>query len=158
MRAHDERNLWLGEPDLSCWLHRTADQHWLTFHACWSLRPLCSFCYSAPNICSSLPCPMAMQLAWQRCDLRCRCGSKKLSAEATNSPKKKAPAVGAGGRARPGPKFAERIEHRPLRSACGRDVGGGESHLLSATSSGRYRLVALTPFRGFVRLRQRFVR
>src|SRR5262249_1961890 len=27
---------------------------------------------------------------------------------------KKAPAVGAGGRARPGPKFAERIEHRLL--------------------------------------------
>src|SRR5262249_44019355 len=29
---------------------------------------------------------------------------------------------------------------------------------LSPTSSGRYRLVALTPFRGFARLRQRFVR
>jgi hypothetical protein len=51
-------------------------------------------------------------IAWQRCDLRRRCGSKKLSAEATNSRKKKGP--GAGGRARPGPKFAERIEHRPL--------------------------------------------
>jgi hypothetical protein len=38
-RAHHKRNLWFGEPDLSCWLHRTADQHWLTFHACWSLRP-----------------------------------------------------------------------------------------------------------------------
>ena len=56
-------------------------------------------------------------IAWQRCDLRRSCGSKKLSAEATNSPKKKAPTVGAGGRARPGPKFAERIEHRP-RSLC----------------------------------------
>ena len=56
----------------------------------------------------------AAAIAWQRCDLRRRCGSKKLSAEATTSPKKKAPAAGAGGRARPGPKFAERIEHRPL--------------------------------------------
>jgi hypothetical protein len=53
-------------------------------------------------------------IAWQQRDLRRSCGSKKLSAEVTNSPKKKAPAVGAGGRARPGPKFAERIEHRPL--------------------------------------------
>jgi hypothetical protein len=53
-------------------------------------------------------------IAWQQCDLRRSCGSKKLSAEVTNSRKKKAPAVGAGGRARPGPKFAERIEHRPL--------------------------------------------
>jgi hypothetical protein len=70
--------------------------------------------YFSPNICSSLPLPMAMRLAWQQCDLRRRCGSKKLSAEATNSRKKKAPAVGAGGRARPGPKFAERIVHRPL--------------------------------------------
>jgi hypothetical protein len=46
---------------------------------------------SAPNICSSPPSPMAMWLAWQRYDLRRRCGSKKLSAEATNSPNKKGP-------------------------------------------------------------------
>jgi hypothetical protein len=77
-------------------------------------------------------------IAWQRCDLRRRRGSKKLSAEVTNSPKKKAPAVGAGGRARPGPKFTERIDHR------GRD-GGGENHFLSPTSPRRYRLVALPP-------------
>jgi hypothetical protein len=34
------------------------------------------------------------------------------------------PRPGAGGRAWPGPQLAERIKHRPLRSACGRDVGG----------------------------------
>src|SRR5262245_55672008 len=32
-----------------------------------------------------------------------------------------------------------------------------ETHFLSPTSSGRYRLVALTPFQGFVRWCQRFV-
>ena len=36
-------------------------------------------------------------IAWQRCDLRRSCGSKKLSAEGTKSRKKKARAVGAGG-------------------------------------------------------------
>jgi hypothetical protein len=71
--------------------------------------------------------------------------------EATNSPKKKAPAVGAGGRARPGPKFAERIVHRPPFALHVGEMLEEERANLSPTPSGRYRLVALTPFRGFVR-------
>jgi hypothetical protein len=63
----------------------------------------CGTCCFSPNICSSLPLPGSGAI----------CGAGALSAEATNSRKKKAPAVGAGGRARPGPKFAERIVHRP---------------------------------------------
>jgi hypothetical protein len=53
MRTHHKRNLWFGEPDFSCRFH--LGQGWLPFHACWSLSPLCGICYSAPNICSSLP-------------------------------------------------------------------------------------------------------
>jgi len=80
----------------------------------------------------------------QQYDLRRRRGRKRLSPEG-NSPR-----PGAGGRAWPGPELAERIKHRPLFALL---VGEllEETHLLSPTSSDRYRLVALAPFRGFVR-------
>jgi hypothetical protein len=98
-------------------------------------------------------------IAWQRCDLRRRCGSKNLSAEAKNSPKKKGPGrLELGSEPGRGLSLQSGSNIGLVRSAWGRDVGGGESHFLCPTSSGRYRLVAVTPCRGFVRVRQRFVR
>jgi hypothetical protein len=93
----------------------------------------------------------------RRCQWRWRCGSPGSNAicgagavARKRTHRRKRPRPGAGGRARPGPKFAERIEHRP-RSLCMWERCWRRSHFLSPISSGRYRLVALTPFRGFVR-------
>ena len=85
-------------------------------------------------------------------DLRRSCGSKKLSAEVTNSPKKK----------RPKPLELGGEPGRGLSLQSGSNIGLSSlcmwercwrrrEPFLFPTSSGRYRLVALTPFRGFVR-------
>jgi hypothetical protein len=87
-------------------------------------------------------------IAWQRCDLRRRCavgGNHELTEE-------KGPGRWSWGASQAGASVSRADQtSASLRSACGRDVGGGENHFLSPTSSGRYRLVAPTAFRGFVR-------
>ena len=91
-------------------------------------------------------------------DLRRSCGSKKLSAEVTNSPKKKRPGpLELGGEPGRGLSLQSGSNIGLVRSACGRDVGGGESQSLSHII-GPIPLSRSAPFRGFVRLRQRFVR
>src|SRR5262249_49360228 len=71
----------------------------------------------------------------RRCHRRWRCGSPSSGAicgagavarnyrrRARTHPIKKAPAVGAGGRATPGPKFGERDGHRPLFALHGGEI------------------------------------
>src|SRR6516165_5871598 len=68
MRAHHKRNLWFGEPDLSCRFH--IGQGWLPFHAGWSLSPLSGICCSAPKICLSVP-ELFLARDWQTGENTC---------------------------------------------------------------------------------------
>ena len=108
-----------------------------------ALAPRCGTCYFAPNICSVMPLPMAMW--FPRSNAICGAGAVARDCFGGNKP-------GQGWGASLARASVSRADQTSAFSLCMWERCCWRRHIfLPPASSGRYRLVAVTPFRGFVR-------